>query len=212
VPCDIGYRSVARATIERRQPETIDRRASAPPIDRELLDRLGQDDPAFVDWITTLDVDPLLGRALGRARDALAPVGFAIRVDGGALAMTGPATAGSAMATFAKRWQLEVLRVICELLDFDVAIVERGGRLVIEGEKHGTGGVHEYVSIAADAGDGVEVRFEHFVSDDALAIEQRRFLALAHRLGVKLQLRDERRAGQPIPPGTIHPHKGRGKA
>jgi len=215
MPCDIGYRSVASATIAAK-PETLESRAAAPGIDQELLDRLGQDDPTFLGWLDTIDIDALLGRALDRAREAQDTGGAEFRIDNGALAsrisVTGSrAAAAAVVAAFTRRWQLEVLGVVCELLDFEVEISARAGGLFLEGEKHGATGVHEYISITFDAS-GTEVRFEHFSSDEALALEQRRFLALAQKLGIRVRLVREQRAGQPIKPGTVHPHKGRGKA
>jgi hypothetical protein len=216
MPCEIGYRSVARATIAQR-PETLESRAEAPPFDQELLDRLGVDDPPFLAWLVGLEIDPLLERALERTRDAVDVGAAELRIENGALTSRVTVTdtkaaAERAVAIVTKRWQLEVLRIVCELLDYEVELGERGGALVLEGEKHGTSGVHEYISITTDAADGLEVRFEHFASDDALALEQRRFLALAQKLGVRLRITREQRAGQKIPPGTIHPHKHRGKA
>jgi hypothetical protein len=219
MPCDIGYQSVARARIAAKKPDTFASRASAPEVDRELLDCLGQDDPEFLAWWRELDADPLLQKALARTLVALGPLGddVALSVQDGALSSRITAAKAEAEALAAKiagRWQMEVLRIVCELLDYDVSLTGRNGKLVIESDKHGDGGVHESIAVTHDANDAAEVRFEHFSSDEALATEQGRLLTLAHKLGVRLRLSGERRAGQPIPKGTVHPHghKGRGKS
>jgi hypothetical protein len=207
VPCDIGYRSVARAEL----------RTAPPEVDAELLARLGIDDPAFVDWLTALDTGPLLERALERTlaaqffRSQSAPGRFSIE-NGMLKSETDTPEIG---ALVAKRWQMEVLRLVCELLDYDVTIEERGGAIVIEGEKTTHSGdhhVHEYIAITSDKAGGADVRFEHFSSDEALATEQARFFALAQKLSLRARLTGEKRAGQKIPPGTRHPHKHKGKA
>ena len=219
MPCDIGYRSVARARIAATTPDTFASRARAPEVDRELLARLGQDDPEFLAWWRELDAEPLLQQALARTRVALGPRGddVALSVQDGVLSSritAAKAEAEALAATIAGRWPMEVLRIVCELLDYDVSLTVRNGTLVIEGEKHGDGGVHEYIAVTYAANDTAGVRFEHFSSDAALVTEQARFLTLAHKLGVRVCLSGERRSGQPILHGTMHPHghKGRGKS
>lgn len=194
MPCDIGYRSVADAVIDDEQ------RTGAPAIDRALMEQLGVDDPVFLAWAQELDRQPLLEKALERALAEVAANGD-VRIDNGALVTRGD------NRRLVERWQLEVLRIVLELLDYECAMSGSG----LEGEKHGASGVHEYVAIAFTAG-GASIRFEHFASDDALAKEQRKFLALAQRLGIRVRIVRDKRAGQAIPPGTIHPHKHRGKA
>ncbi|MCC6809799.1 MAG: hypothetical protein IT381_20385 [Deltaproteobacteria bacterium] len=174
MPCDIGYRSVARATVEKKTPAV-----KAPPkrVDEPLIVRLAAADPAFVSWLRELDAKPLL--------DTLQQGGV-----------------------------IDLLRMVCELLDYNVVVSENGKMLEAEKTTHsGEHHVHEYLCVVAK-GDALEVRFEHFASDDALAVEQARFLALAQKLGLTLRLSGEKRAGQKIPKGAVHPHlhKNRGKS
>jgi len=226
VPCDIGYRTIAETRVVVPKPQTFESRTAAPEIDAELLDRLGQEDPAFLRWAQELDLSPLLAKALERALAALSPrskVEFAVR--SGALAarstVRGDAEKAKAEADIeavARRWTVEVLRVIAELLDYQVTLVAAriDGRdvLVIEGEKTRGGDVREFLRITADAKGNAEVRLEHFASEPALSAEEARLLALARRLGVRLTVKQLRRSGKPIPKGAkhSHPQKGKGKA
>ncbi len=169
-----------------------ERRTQAEPVDTDLLEKLGVDDPRFVEWLNALDTTPLLETALARTQGSAA-----FRIEGGML--VGPADG----AAIEQRWQLEVLRVVLELLDYET-FIDNG---VLEGEKRSGKGVNEFVRVTS----GRELRFEHFASDQELASEQRRFLALAQKLSLRLRLEGEQRRGQPIPKGAVHPHKQKGK-
>src|SRR5258706_14427526 len=151
MPCDIGYRSVADVEITE-----VEKRTGAPEIDRELLERLGVDDPVFLAWAQGLDLDPLLERALERTREAIDPGEVELRVDNGSLVSRARLVqAGNErlVARLTQRWQLEVLRIVCELLDYECVIGASG----LEAEKHGATGGHQYIAIAFTAG-GVELR------------------------------------------------------
>lgn len=71
MPCNIGYKSYARVQIAAPQVQTIKSTARAPTVDAELLNRIGVDDPTFVEWMWDLDTQPLLQRALDAALAAV---------------------------------------------------------------------------------------------------------------------------------------------
>ncbi|MBI3269013.1 MAG: hypothetical protein HYZ53_08320 [Planctomycetes bacterium] len=220
MPCDIGFRSVAKARVAKPAPRSFESRTSAPKIDADLLERLGREDAVFLGWINDLDTDPLLAKALERALAALGPAaaGAEFAVRGGELAARArfrnaaeKAAGEETVARVAARWQMEVLRVVAELLDYEVTIagarVDGGEVVVLEGEKAGKGKVREYLRIEVDAtGGGAELRFEHFASEEASSAEEARFLALAQRLGVRIAVKSIRRAGKPIAKKAVHRH------
>jgi hypothetical protein len=220
VPCDIGYRSVSRARIDEPVPETFESRTEPPEVDAQLLERLGVEDPVFLDWLRDLDSGPLLEQALERALAAVGrPPGVEVAIRNGRLAARAT-TAGAAsrarveraVGALSRRWQMEVLRVVAELLDYEVtlATAREDGRdvLVLSGEKRGDSDVRAYLRVTALARGEVQVRFEHWASEGELEAEAVRFSGLAQRLGVRVAFVESRRGGQAIPPGAIHRHGG----
>jgi len=213
MPCDIGYKSYSRVRIPTPQPQKFKSKAKAPKVDAELMARLGQDDPQFVEWMNELDIAPLLSAALERALSQTAGdgVGFSIAGNGDLVAKAeyksdrGKKKIEKAVAAVSARWQMEVLGVIAELLDFSVVIAAGGSSFTLEGEKENETGVHEYIRIVNDPG-GASIRFEHYRSPEALRKDKDKFLALAQKLGVKIALIDSEEGGQPIPQGTVHRH------
>ena len=217
MPCDLGYKSFSRATVPVPKPLAFKKRAAAPKVDAELMERIGQDDPAFVEWVDELDVAPLLEQALAKTLAAVggSPVKFSI-VDGG---LAAEATykdgaekerAEAVADRVSARWQMEVLAIVAQLLDFEtsVTVTREGGNEVImlEGEKHGDEQVHEYLRVTYDPAKGSAVLFEHFGSEKKLAAVKAKFLALAQKLGVKIRLGETRESGSPIPSGSVHKH------
>lgn len=67
MPCDIGYKSIARIRVKPRMPSIFKERVEAPKIDKELSDNMGVDDAEFLEWASELDTTPLLNEALRRA-------------------------------------------------------------------------------------------------------------------------------------------------
>jgi hypothetical protein len=222
MPCNLGYRSVSRIRVDAPRPEVVESQTRAPELDGELLERLGETDPVFAAWLLALDPSPLLEEALARALRAAAPGGEAdFRVRDGALvaraSATGEGDKADRRALFervGRRWQVEILRIVAEILDYEMAIESSGPTLILEGEKATSGSVKEYLRILLDDGPSPELRFEHFKSERDLLAEEDRFLALARRLGVRITIRERHRSGQDIPAGAVHkhPNKGRGKA
>ncbi len=222
MPCDLGFRSSSQVRVAAPAPQTFEARVAPPALDAELLERLGQEDPPFADWLLTLEPEPLLAEALRRTLAVLpAPSALTLAIRGGRLAARGTSRSAKeragldrSLGAIARRWQLEVLRVIAELLDFEAVLEEDLTGLVVEGEKPGPGDVREFVRITLPARGEAELRFEHYRSEGELAADEDRLLALAQKLGVPLVVKAHRRAGQPIPEGARHRHPGkkRGKS
>lgn len=224
MPCDLGYKSFSRVTVPVPKPLVVKKRTAAPKVDAELMARIGQDDPTFVEWMNELDASPLLQSALARALAAVggaSPVTFSIEAGGLTAAATCKDGAEKARAEeiaerVGTRWQMEVLAIVAELIDFEtsIAVTREGGQDVItlEGEKRGDEQVHEYLRVTLDPAKGSAVLFEHFASEKKLAAVKAKFLALAQKLGVRIRLGETRESGNPIPSGSVHKHfikKGR---
>lgn len=213
MPCDIGYKSYSRIRIPAPQPQKFKSKAKAPKVDAELMARLGQEDPQFVEWLHELNIAPLLQAALERALSATEGGGveFSIAKNGDLIAEAeyksdrAKKKMEKAVEAVSSRWQMEVLGVIAQLLDFRVVIAAAGSSLTLEGEKENETGVHEYIRIENGAS-GASIRFEHYRSAEALRQDKDKLLALAQKLGVKIAVVDTEEGGQPIPQGTVHRH------
>lgn len=209
--------------MEAAPPLAYENRTAPPAVDSDLLASIGVDDPVFEGWLRDLDTAPLLEEALARALAAAGtPPDATLGIENGRLVAraTAPDTARldrarDALDVLARRWQLEVLGVVAELLDHDVSIsrVSEDGRdqLVLEGEKRGAGDVRPSLRITTDVRGEVVVLFEHFASEDELALEERKLRALAQKLGIKIVTGASRRSGQDIPAGAKHRHGKRGR-
>jgi hypothetical protein len=187
-------------------------------VDAGLMALIGQDDPDFVEWINELDIVPLLEQALAAVRPPLgdrSPVGFSISAGG--LSAVGAYKNASEKVLIeeiadrvGRRWQMEVLAIVAQLLDFGTSItvtrVDGSEVITLEGEKRGNEQVHEYLRVTLDPVRGSAILFEHFASEKKLAIVKAKFQALAQRLGVKLQLGESSESGSPIPSGSVHKH------
>jgi hypothetical protein len=213
MPCNVGYRSISRTKIKQPQPETIRSETQAPQINAELLERLGQEDQQFAEWLQELEVGPLLTEALTRALntvDDTAGVSFAIS-DAGRLTAKATVNKRARKQRLQKiidrvvaRWQMEVIGIVAELIDYEIKITTDGDALVLEGEKRSNNKVHEYIRITINSNEDSEMCFEHFTDPNELKTEELRFLGLMQRLGINVTFLKSERAGQPIPNGTIH--------
>jgi hypothetical protein len=216
MPCDLGYKNVSRVTVPAPQPLLFKKRVEAPKVDAELLELIGQQDQTFVDWMNELDNGPLLALALERALAEVGdtdPVSFS--TDGGGLSAEAKYVGSAAKAKVEKiadkvgrRWQIEVLATVAQLLDYDTQITEtKGGVLKLEGEKHGgTSQVHEYLRVTLDPTKGSTLMFEHFASQQEVDLVRAKFLALGQKLGVKIDVVAVQASGSPIPSGSVHNH------
>ena len=66
MPCNIGYKSYAKIEIPEPQPQVFTSKFEAPTIDADLLTKLGEEDPEFLEWASELNTKPLLEEALRR--------------------------------------------------------------------------------------------------------------------------------------------------
>ena len=66
MPCNFGFKSYAKVVIPEPQPEAFRAEVEGPKIDAELLEKLGNEEPEFLEWLSDLDAQPLLAEALKR--------------------------------------------------------------------------------------------------------------------------------------------------
>lgn len=217
MPCDIGYKSFSQVRIPMPTPQEFKNRTEAPRVDAALMAQIGQDDPLFVEWVNGLDINPLLTLALDRAllkRTVPDGLSFSIRRSG-SLDASGTYLNASTKRLFenstnqvSRRWHMEVLRIVAELLDFSVVISEtiQDGQttIILEAEKRSTSPVTEYLRITSDPVKGSSMLFEHFSSKGILKKTRDKFLALSEKLGVPIILEKTEEQGSPIPEDTIH--------
>ncbi|MEK7654282.1 MAG: hypothetical protein AAB345_03300 [Patescibacteria group bacterium] len=214
MPCDIGYRSWAVITIPKPTYQKFKKKVSPPKVDTDLLSKIGEDDPEFLDWLNGLDVQPLLKEALKRAKKQVrgsSSLRCSVLADG-SLVMTGKyadsrkrGNLENLSEDISRRYQMEVLAIVAELLEYDIRITERGDTLILEGEKHQDGTqVHRYFKVTMDASGRGEIRFEHFSSPSARDAELNKFVGLAQLLGVRIDVQGIQEAGKPIAEGEIH--------
>lgn len=216
MPCNIGFKETAKIRLPNPAPQKFKKKVAPPPADMELLLRIGEDDPEFLEWMNALDVRPLLEEALRRAQSKIgsAPtLALSITEDGALLLQADLASEKErknlekTASLIGNLFQAEVLGIVIQLLDYDTEVTQDGTHIMIEGEKHETGDapVHKYVRVTTtkEESDGV-VMFEHFDSKLSLASEQQKFFALSEKLGVAITVFRKESGGQPIPAGTAH--------
>lgn len=207
MPCNIGYREISRVRIPK--PQTFKEKTEAPKIDSELLVKIGEDDPKFLEWMKELDVNPLLREALKRALAAAgktSPVKFRVDENGFLEASSNYADKtqkkeieGITNRVFS-RFQMEVLAIVAQLLDYEIIVSQTG----IEGEKNTNSGVNRYLKITEAGSEDSLLQFEHFESQASLKKERRKFVALAQKLGIKIAIIESESGGQPIAEGALH--------
>lgn len=217
MPCNLGYREIAEVTIPNPQPQELKEEVVAPEIDKELLEKIGEEDSIFLDWLLGLEIGPLLEEALRRALSKVKGAGAlktSIAKNGRLLIRARYTTAAekkeldALTVSFSNQFQMEALAIVAELLDYEVLIRQeiRDGKkvFVLEGEKKTSSGIHKYLKITRDVdGKGVLV-FEHFEFEDELTKEERKFLALAKKLGIRIVMRKKTQQGNPLPKGVTH--------
>ncbi len=215
MPCDLGYKSFTRVTVPVPKPLAFKKRVQAPKADAELMERIGQDDPAFVEWMNELDTVPLLEKALAEAlaaSDDVSPLAFSVDADGLTAEGDVRGSAGKADAEriadqVGRRWQAEVMAIVAQLLDYETQVTATAdGAIMVEGERHGSEQVNEYLRVTLDPKRGSSVLFEHFSSKKRLDAVKSKFLALARKFGIPIDIRDAKESGSPIPAGVEHKH------
>ena len=212
MPCDIGFKSYARIEIPQPQPQTFTAKSEAPNIDAELLEKLGIEDPKFLEWVTELDQRPLLEEALKRALTKVGADGLDFTLNSvGMLEAKGSFVSAREKNLLSQkaglvsdRWQFEILGIVAELLDYSVTITQSDEEMVLEAEEAGKSHPCDYIKVTR-RGDVSEITFEHFKSRKALDVATAKFLALADKLGVKLTVGDrEVSEGDPFPGEVRH--------
>lgn len=216
MPCNIGYKSVSRMRILAPQPQKFKSKTKAPTVDADLLKKIGEDDPAFAEWLDELNIEPLLEEALKRTlsstedsslvKFSINNIGY-LQANADYIGATKKAEIEKITTSVFEQFQFEVLKIVLELLDYTVTISkESKDNFVLEGEKDEKSKVHKYVKITKAAGEDATLRFEHFESPESLDKEKRKFLGLSQKLGVEINISETKDSGQPIPEGTVHQH------
>lgn len=214
MPCDIGYKSYVKVEIPAREPQTFTVKSEAPDIDADLLEKLGIEDSEFLEWVSELNSMPLLKEALKRtlAKVDTGDINFTINAKG-MLEARGSFTSArekqrlsEKSSAVSDRWQFEILGIVTELLDYRATITETGNELVLEAEEAGKSHPCDYIKITRRNGIS-EITFEHFKSRKLLDVAMAKFLALAHKLGVKIVLKEKVTSeGDPFPGEVHHDH------
>lgn len=213
MPCNTGYREYVRVTIPVVKKETLRKKVEAPQIDAKLLAKIGADDSKFREWLMELDPAPLWQEALDRVlkkADDLKGIKFSIDKDG-YLQAKAKIAGGEDKRTYSAKidaigsaFQMEVIGIVAQLLDYEIVIQEAGDEIVLEGEKQSDAKVHEYLRVATSGQGTATLEFEHFSSPDKLKTEERKFLGLAQKFGIKMVIAERVCAGQPIDSSVVH--------
>ena len=205
MPCDIGLRNVVTVKVEVPVAKNLRVRVKPEEIDLDLLEKLGEEDNEFVNWLGSLDTKPVLEEALKRT---LAYLGYTKNYT--ALSKDGYLEVSGKYTTFVekkeiekrandigRRFQIETLNAVAQILGYETAIVfSKDGSFKIEGEREGELGVHKYLAISGGADGNGDLRFEHFATKKDMRTETSKFLALAGKFGVKLAVECVEEAGK----------------
>lgn len=203
MPCDIGLRNVVRVKVQVPVPKNLRVRVKPEEIDQDLLEKLGEEDGEFLQWLQGLDTKPILEEALSRALNFLGLSKSDTSVTNGYLEVRGKYTTSSEKRKIeenadavGKRFQIETLNAIAQVLGYETTITSsKNGEVKIEGEREGDLGVHKYLAITKGADGSGDLRFEHFATKKELRAETAKLLALAGKFGVKIAVEGVEEAG-----------------
>ncbi len=216
MPCDIGYKSYQETYLPapQPQPKKFAKKVEAPKIDQDLLDKVGETDPEFVEWFKELDADKLLGFILEETLKSNSVKGLKFSVDNGFVVVDGEYSSeaekrrlNNATSEFMNEFQMRTIEMIAKLLGFETALRKKDGKLIIEGEKANTDNnqVTRYLKISRDASGKSEIMFEHYSNPKALKEEQGKFSLLSEIFRVPINFTEVKRtSGSPIPAGEVH--------
>lgn len=217
MPCNIGVKSYARVVIPAPQPQTFKAKAEAPKIDADLLAKLGEEDPDFLEWVSELETKPLLQEALKRALANISVGGLTFAINAqGMLEAKGSYYSekdrkklDEVSSRVSERWQFEILGIVTELLGYKPAVWKNGNELILEAEEEGKSHPCDYIRVTRKEGKGT-LTFEHFKSRKDLQLATAKFLALADKLGVKITIQEETvQEGTAFPVEDRHDHRHR---
>jgi hypothetical protein len=213
MPCDIGYKSFQEVYLPVPQPKKLSKKVEAPKVDLDLLEKIGEGSPEFIEWFGELDSDSLLGFVLSEVLQGrnLKGINFGVK-DGTVLATTEYKTEAEKKAIekvidgVMNDFQMRTLKMIAEILGFETVIRERNGEIVIEGEKLNTDNnqVTRYLKISRGTEGKSQIMFEHYSSKKILEEERGKFTLLAQKFGLPVDFTLPRTQGSPIPTGEVH--------
>jgi|SRR3989344_375644 len=222
MPCDLGYKQINKIKIPAPAPQEFKEKIKPPEVDADLLEKIGENDLAFLEWLNDLDIKPLLEKALSAAKQKIGDSGLLKSSidENGNLIISGSFKNNSekkrlesATSALSEQFQFEVLKIVAELLDYELVLSKgKNGEPILEGEKDTDSGVHKYLKVTKDKNGNGVLAFEHFASKEELSSEEEKFLGLAQKLGVKISVEETKRSGQPLPANAVHKdflHHGR---
>ena len=213
MPCNIGFKTYQEVYLPVLLPKKLRKKIDAPKVDLDLLNKLGETSPEFVEWLDELDLKPLLEFTLAETlkNNNTSGIEFSIQ-DRFVVAET--EYTGSTEKTMIEgmisrvmnEFQMKTLEMIARLLEFETTIREENGDFIIEGEKANPDNnqVSRYLRIKRSANGQSEIMFEHYSSKDALKEERAKFTVLAQKFGLSINLTLPCAVGSPIAGGVEH--------
>lgn len=213
MPCNIGYKTYQEVYLPVPQPKKLTKKVEAPKVDADLLNKIGETSPEFVEWFNELDSKDLLDFALRETLEGKKLGGFSFSIDEGYVVAktkyTGDAEKKKAEKTIDRimnEFQMRTLVVVARLLGFVTTFDNRGNTFIIEGEMPNPDNdqVSRYLKIVRRADGRSEIMFEHYSSENALTEERAKFTVLAQKFNVPIDFTLPRAIGAPIPIGITH--------
>ena len=160
MPCDLGYKQINKIKIPAPAPQEFKEKIKPPEVDADLLEKIGENDLAFLEWLNDLDIKPLLEKALSAAKQKIGDSGLLKSSidENGNLIISGSFKNNSekkrlesATSALSEQFQFEVLKIVAELLDYELVLSKgKNGEPILEGEKDTDSGVHKYLKVTKD--------------------------------------------------------------
>ncbi len=212
MPCDIGYKAFQEVVLPVPLSKRLSKRVEAPKVDKDLLNKIGEKDSDFLESFYELDVDNLLGFVLSQVLESINTGGINFSIKDGYVSADAEYTSDSEenikklIDKVMNEFQMNVLKMIAELLNFETTIRETDKGFIIEAEKcnKDNSQVTRYLRISRDKYGKGEVMFEHYSSLDDLTEERAKFTVLAQKFGLNINLTWSKASGSPISTGIEH--------